>query len=142
MFCLVGGTNTTLDLIRTFLSSPIDNINEYFDSEFLKAPLARLSTKLSSPPSQKAMSFGAMMMVLRHHPGMARNKGGSCALIDTLVKLVKSAGGVILTDQKVEKVLVDNGQAVGVRVAGGKEYRANKSVTYSIVLMRNVDFYN
>jgi beta-carotene ketolase (CrtO type) len=44
------------------------------------------------------MSFGAMMMVLRHHPGMARAKGGSGALIDALVKLVKSAGGVILTD--------------------------------------------
>jgi beta-carotene ketolase (CrtO type) len=51
MFCLVGGTNTTLDLIRTFLSSPIDNINEYFNSEFLKAPLAKLSAELSSPPS-------------------------------------------------------------------------------------------
>jgi beta-carotene ketolase (CrtO type) len=55
------------------------------------------------------MSFGVMMIVLLHHPGLTRRKGGSGALIDALVKLVKSTGGVILTDQKVEEVLVDNG---------------------------------
>ncbi len=132
LFSILGGTNTTLDLIRTLLSSPIDNINEYFDSEFLKAPLARLSAELSSPPSQKAMSFGAMMMAMRHNPGMARPRGGTGALTKALVNCVTSLGGVILTEQKVEKVLVDNDKAVGVRVAGGKEYRANKGVISSI----------
>ncbi|MFH7025029.1 MAG: beta-carotene ketolase CrtO [Heteroscytonema crispum UTEX LB 1556] len=128
LFSILGGADTTLDLIRTLLSSPIDNINEYFDSEFVKAPLARLSGELSSPPSQKAMSFGAMMLALRHHPGMARPRGGTGALTEALVNCVTSLGGVILTDQRVEKVLIDNGKAVGVRVAGGKEYRANKGV--------------
>lgn len=132
LFSLVGGANETLDLLRTMLNSPLDNINEYFDSEFIKAPLARLSAELSSPPSQKAMAFGAMMMVMRHYPGMARPKGGTGALTEALVKLVKAEGGVILTEQKVEKVLVDNGKAVGVRVAGGKEYRANQAVISSI----------
>lgn len=132
LFSILGGTNTTLDLIRTLFSSPIDNINEYFDSEFIKAPLARLSAELSSPPSQKAMSFGAMMLSLRHNPGMARPRGGSGALVEALVRLVKSKGGVILTDQKVEKVLIDNGKAVGVRVTGGQEYRANNGVISSI----------
>jgi beta-carotene ketolase (CrtO type) len=132
LFSLLGGANTTLDLVRTMLSSAQDNINEYFDSEFLKAPLARLSAELSSPPSQKAMSFGAMMMVMRHDPGMARPRGGTGALTDALVKCVTSLGGVILTDQRVEKVLVDNGKAVGVGTAGGKEYRANKGVISNI----------
>lgn len=132
LFSILGGPNKTLDLIRTVLNSPIDNINEYFDSEFLKAPLARLSAELSSPPSQKAMSFGAMMMTMRHDPGMARPRGGSGGLVEALVKLVQSEGGVILTNQDVEKVLVDDGRAVGVRVAGGKEYRANKGVISNI----------
>jgi len=71
-------------------NSPVDNINEYFDSEFLKAPLVRLSAELSSPPSQKVMSFGAMMVTLRHDPGMARPRGGTGALTEALVKLVQS----------------------------------------------------
>ena len=132
LFSMLGGPNKTLDLIRTLLNSPQDNINEYFDSEFLKAPLARLSAELSSPPSQKAMSFGAMMMALRHNPGMARPRGGTGALTEALVKLVHAEGGVVLSDQHVEKVLVDDGCAVGVRVAGGKEYRANKGVISNI----------
>ncbi len=132
LFALMGSGNQTLDLLRTMFNSPLDNLNEYFDSEFLKAPLARLSAELSSPPSQKAMAFGAMMMVMRHEPGMARPRGGTGALTEALVKAVQSLGGVILTDQKVEQVLVDDGKAVGVRVAGGKEYRANKGVISSI----------
>ena len=136
LFSLLSGVDDTLDLLRTMLSSPMDNINEYFDSEFLKAPLARLSAELSSPPSQKAMAFGAMMMVMRHEPGMARPRGGTGALTEALVKAVQNLGGVILTDQKVEQVLVDDGKAVGVRVAGGKEYRANKGVISSIDVKR------
>jgi beta-carotene ketolase (CrtO type) len=132
LFSIVGGPDTTLDLLRTVLSSPEDNINEYFDSEFLKAPLARLSAELSSPPSQKAMAFGAMMMTLRHAPGQARPRGGTGALTEALVKLVTTKGGVILTEQDVEQVLVDDNRAVGVRVAGGKEYRASKGVISNI----------
>jgi beta-carotene ketolase (CrtO type) len=78
------------------------------------------------------MSFGAMMLALRHHPGMARPRGGSGALTDALVNCVKSKGGTILTNQNVEKILVDDGKAVGVRVTGGKEYRATKGVISNI----------
>jgi beta-carotene ketolase (CrtO type) len=132
LFSILGGADTTLDLIRTLLSSPIDNINEYFDEEFVKAPLARLSAELSSPPSQKAMSFGAMMMGLRHNPGMARPLGGTGGITKALVNCVTSLGGQILTDQRVEKVLVDDGKAVGVRVSNGGEYLASKGVISSL----------
>jgi beta-carotene ketolase (CrtO type) len=114
------------------LTSAEDILNEWFDSEFLKAPLARLASELGAPPSQKTIAIGAIMMAMRHDPGMARPRGGTGALVQALVNVVKSKGGVILTDQHVEKVLIDNGRAVGVRVAGGKEYRANKGVISNI----------
>ena len=132
LFSILGGADTTLDLVRTLLSSPTDNLNEYFDEEFVKAPLARLSAELSSPPSQKAMSFGAMMMALRHNPGMARPLGGTGGITKALVNCVTSLGGTILTEQRVEKVLVDDGKAVGVRVSNGREYRASKGVISSL----------
>jgi len=40
---VIGGPNKTLDFIRTMLNSAEDVLNEWFDSEFLKAPLARLA---------------------------------------------------------------------------------------------------
>ncbi len=132
LFSVLGPPNQTLDLVRTILSSAEDMLNEYFDSEFLKAPLARLASELGAPPSQKNLAIGAIMMAMRHDPGMARPRGGTGALTQALLKLVKSLGGQVFTDQSVEKILIDDGRAVGVRVAGGKEYRANQAVISNI----------
>jgi beta-carotene ketolase (CrtO type) len=52
--------------------------------------------------------------------------------VQALVNLVTSKGGVILTDQHVDKVIIDDKKAVGVRVAGGKEYRAKHGVISNI----------
>jgi beta-carotene ketolase (CrtO type) len=132
LFSVIGSPNKTLDFIRTMLTSAEDLLNEWFDEEFLKAPLARLASELGAPPSQKTLAIGAIMMAMRHNPGMARPRGGTGALVQALVNLVTSKGGVILTDQYVEKVLIDDGKAVGVRVAGGKEYRAKYGVISNI----------
>lgn len=132
LFSVIGSTSKTLDFVRNMLTSAEDILSEWFDEEFLKAPLARLASELGAPPSQKQLGIGAIMMAMRHDPGMARPKGGTGALVDALVKLVRSIGGVILTDQSVEKVLIDDGKAVGVRVRGGKEYRATQGVISNI----------
>ena len=84
------------------LTSPKDLLEEYFDSEFLRAPLARLASEFGAPPSQKTISVGGMMMSMRHEPGMARPRGGTGALVEALVKLVQAKGGVILTESKCQ----------------------------------------
>ncbi len=128
-----GSPQKVLDFVRTMLSSAEDLLNEWFDSEFIKAPLARLAAELGVPPSQKNLAIGAMMMAMRHNPGMARPRGGTGALVQALVSLVKDLGGTILTDQMVKEVLIDNdGQAAGVRVVGGTEYRADKGIISNI----------
>lgn len=132
LFSVLGGPDKTLDFIRTMLTSAEDIINEWFDSEFLKAPLARLASELGAPPSQKSIAVGAIMMAMRHNPGMARPRGGTGALVQALLNLVKSYGGEVLTDQHVERILIDDGKAVGVRVANGTEYRAKRGVISNI----------
>ncbi|HYW22198.1 MAG TPA: NAD(P)/FAD-dependent oxidoreductase [Nodularia sp. (in: cyanobacteria)] len=132
LFSVVGSPSKTLDFIRTMLNSAEDILEEWFDEEFLKAPLSRLASELGAPPSQKNLAIGVMMMAMRHNPGMTRPRGGTGALVQALVKLVTSKNGTILTDQQVEKVLIDDGKAVGVRVAGGQEYRAKYGVISNI----------
>jgi beta-carotene ketolase (CrtO type) len=136
LFAVIGSTDKTLDFIRTMLTSAEDILNEWFDSEFVKAPLARLSAELGAPPSQKMLSIGSIMMAMRHNPGMARPKGGTGALVESLVRLIKDLGGDILTEQHVAKILIDDGKAVGVRVANGTEYRATKGVISNIDAQR------
>ncbi|MBW4520688.1 MAG: NAD(P)/FAD-dependent oxidoreductase [Scytolyngbya sp. HA4215-MV1] len=132
----VGSTQKALEFIRTMLTSAEDLLNEWFDSEIIKAPLARLSAEMGVPPSQKNLAIGAMMMSTRHHPGMARPKGGTGALTKALVNLVNALGGEILTDQRVKQILVDEGRAVGVRTANGTEYRVKHGVISNIDAQR------
>ena len=49
---VVGSTNKALDFIRTMLSSAEDILHEYFDTETVKAPLARLAAEMGVPPSR------------------------------------------------------------------------------------------
>jgi beta-carotene ketolase (CrtO type) len=129
----LGGVNKTLDLIRTMLTSPEDSLQYWFDSEFLKAPLARLASEFGAPPSQKTIGIGSMMMSMRHHPGMARPRGGTGALTKALLNLVTEKGGVVLCDRAVDKVLIgNNGKAEGVRTSNGEEYRAKTAVISNI----------
>lgn len=132
LLSILGGPHKSLDLIRTLLTSPQDLLDEYFDAEFLKAPLARLASELSAPPSQKTNAIGGMMMSMRHTPGMARPRGGTGALTDALVKLVTAKGGVILTEKSVKRILIEGDRAVGVEVEGGGEYRAKLGVISNI----------
>jgi beta-carotene ketolase (CrtO type) len=126
---VAGTPNKALDFVRTMLTSAEDLLDEWFTEPWMKAPLARLASELGLAPSQKNLAIGAMMMSLRHNPGMARPRGGTGALIDALLKRIWQDGGVVLTDQTVEQILVDDGKAVGVRVAGGKEYRAQTVIS-------------
>ncbi|AFY77582.1 phytoene dehydrogenase-like oxidoreductase [Pleurocapsa sp. PCC 7327] len=136
VLAVAGSRKKALDFIRTMISSPQDLLDEWFDTEIVKAPLARLAAEIGAPPSQKGIAVGTMMMAMRHNPGMARPRGGTGALTQALVKLVKNKGGVILTEQTVKQVLVEDGRAAGVRVAGGKEYLAKKGVISNIDAQR------
>lgn len=132
VFKIAGSKNKVLDFIRNLVTSPEDLLNEWFDTEIVKAPLARLAAEIGAPPSQKGITAGLMMLAMRHNPGMARPRGGTGALTQALVKLVKAKGGEILTEQMVEKVIIENDRAVGVVVGGGKTYRAKKGVISNI----------
>jgi beta-carotene ketolase (CrtO type) len=137
LFALAGSPHKALDFVRTMLTSPVDVINEWFETEIVKAPLARLAAEIGAPPSQKGLAIGAMMMSMRHHPGMSRPKGGTGALTQALVKLVTSLGGKILTDCAVKEVLIDDsGQAVGVRAQNGQEYGAKRGIVSNIDVRR------
>lgn len=137
LLSLLGGPDQTLDLVRTLLNSPQNTLNEWFDTEVVKAPLSRLASELGAPPSEKTLAVGSMMMGLRHHPGMARPRGGTGALVAALVSMVKAHGGTILCDQKVERLLIDTqGRVEGVRVTGGQTYGAKQGVISSIDAQR------
>jgi phytoene dehydrogenase-like protein len=60
--------------------------------------------------------------------GMPVPKGGGVKLVDALAGIVRTGGGALETGRDVEQVLVENGRATGVRLAGGETVAASRVV--------------
>ena len=64
--------------------------------------------------------------------GMPIPRGGGARLVDGLVRLIEDHGGVCRKDSDVERVVVTNGRADGVRLAGGETITAGRAVVCNV----------
>ena len=64
--------------------------------------------------------------------GMPVPKGGGVALVDALAAIIREAGGELRTDAEVERVLVSDGRATAVRLAGGEIVQAGRAVVAGV----------
>ncbi len=77
----------------------------------------------------QSSSIYAMIHYLERHWGVHFAMGGTGALVQALVRLFEEMGGRIRLNTRVEQLLVENGTARGVRVAGGEELPADLVVS-------------
>ena len=73
------------------------------------------------------MSAGALVFVSAylHDQNAGYPLGGSLPMAEGMEKKYKELGGEILYHSRVEKILVENGRAVGIRLTDGSEYTAD-----------------
>jgi phytoene dehydrogenase-like protein len=116
-------------LIQIFTSSAYDLIERWFDSSMLKNIYASACfsgnfASLKQPGS--ALPFFSMAIgKLEGELGSWRLvKGGMGGLVQAMASFAQSKGVEIITDAPVEEIIVDNGQATGVRLENGKTYTA------------------
>jgi phytoene dehydrogenase-like protein len=64
--------------------------------------------------------------------GMPIPRGGGAKLVDALVQLIADHGGTCETGRDVERVLVREGGATGVRLAGGETVNATRAVIANV----------
>ncbi len=75
------------------------------------------------PP--KESSFAIHAMVVKHYfDGGNYPVGGSASMVETIEPVIEGCGGKILVKAGVEKVLVKQGKAIGVRLENGDEILA------------------
>lgn len=75
------------------------------------------------PPGQSSFLMHAVLA--RHYlHGGSYPVGGSARIFDTIEPVITAAGGEVFVGAEVERILIDNGRAVGVRMADGTELRA------------------
>jgi phytoene dehydrogenase-like protein len=63
--------------------------------------------------------------------GWATPVGGSGALPDRLVQLIRDHGGTVLTDSPVSRIVVEHGRATGVVTEDGRRFVAQQAVVSS-----------
>jgi phytoene dehydrogenase-like protein len=80
------------------------------------------------PESTLSGFFGWLMCALGQDAGWPVPEGGAGELTNALVRRLRSLGGDVRCDARVERVVVRGGRAVAVRIAGGEEIGVRRAV--------------
>ena len=83
------------------------------------------------PAELTPMINAGMVFSDRHYGGINYPKGGVGQIAQKLVEGLEKAGGQIQYQTRVTKVLTENNRAVGVQLASGQIYRAERIVSNS-----------
>ncbi|OKK17710.1 FAD-dependent oxidoreductase [Streptomyces sp. CB00455] len=81
-----------------------------------------------APEAAGSGGFGWLMSMLGQSHGFPVPVGGSSALTAALVSRLQRRGGVLRCGERVARVVVRGGTAVGVRTAGGESVTARRAV--------------
>ena len=85
------------------------------------------------PPRQSSFAMHATL-VKHYFGGGAYPIGGSARIADTFVPRIEKHGGTLLTRAEVAEVVVEHGQAIGVRMADDQVIRADMVISNAGVL--------
>ena len=96
----------------------------------LKAVLTAQWVDYGLPPGES--SFGIHAIIAQHYfEGGAYPVGGASRIAASLLPTIERAGGALVIDAAVDRILVDRGRAIGVRMSDGREFRASAIVSDS-----------
>ena len=119
-------------LIRTVLTSPRAVVNEWFESEYMRAALAYYGSVSQTAPSQSGSGYGPCLMGGCHSSGQWRPRGGGGMLIESLVRAIEHHGGTVQAEAEVTKIVVENGKAIAVELSDGEKIEARHGIVSSI----------
>jgi phytoene dehydrogenase-like protein len=111
------------------LLSSRDWLERTFGSERVHGLLAPWVLHTGLGPDAATSGFMTQVIAVAvQEGGMPVPRGGGARLADALVRLIRDNGGACETGKDVERVLVQMGRAVGVRLAGGETVTAERAV--------------
>ncbi|MBS0364730.1 MAG: NAD(P)/FAD-dependent oxidoreductase [Proteobacteria bacterium] len=122
------------DTLRFFTMSCADMLEEYFESEIVKAHLSG-SSIIGTALGPR--SPGSAYVLLHHYMGSIDGavgawgfaRGGMGAITRAMAASLQASGGAIRTGAPVQQILVRGGRATGVVLADGEEVRARTVVS-------------
>ena len=127
------GRRGLVEFAGTVLSSSRDWLTSTFASERAHGLLAPWVLHTGLGPDSAASGFMTQVIGFAvQEGGMPIPRGGGARLVDALVRLIADHGGACETGRDVERILVRDGRAQGVGLAGGEELRARRAVIANV----------
>jgi phytoene dehydrogenase-like protein len=122
----LAGRKDMLNFIRALPMSAQELVEEYFESEIVKAAIASVAIHGSTLGPMSAGTGYTLIHNWLNRSGMSHSNVGKAGEITTaLANAVKSFGGEIRTEAEVTRICVENQMARSVMLASGEEIRAN-----------------
>jgi phytoene dehydrogenase-like protein len=127
------GRRGALEFIGNVLVSGRDWLTQSFASERVHGLLGPWVLHTGLGPDAASSGFMTRVIgVAVQEGGMPVPRGGGARLVDALAALIRDHGGVCEAGRDVEKVIVQSGRAVGVRLAGGEVVTAERAVIANV----------
>ncbi len=126
-----GSTYSTF--ARDFLRTARDLLEHRFSSPVLRALLAPWALHLGRGPDEVNSAFWVVLaLIAETTAGSPTPEGGGERLVRALVALIEAHGGRVETGRRVDRILLRNGRAAGVRTADGEVVTAGRAVIASV----------
>ncbi|MBP0017440.1 MAG: carotene isomerase [Cyanobacteria bacterium SBLK] len=109
----------TGDIARRYISDPV--LLRFLDMECYCWSVV--------PADRTPMINAGMVFSDRHYGGINYPKGGVGQIALKLVEGLEKKGGRVQYKARVTKIVTENGRAIGVKLANGKEYRAKRVIS-------------
>lgn len=143
---LFSGVRPFSEVVRQLESSPqgrealsllqastFDLLDGWFEHDGLKAMIAKFTSEWLLGPDEQGTALSSLIRHMGNHViGSGYPRGGSGELARALRDCVLDAGGVIVTGHMVDRIMVENGRAVGVRLGEGDAIKARRAVLSSV----------
>jgi all-trans-retinol 13,14-reductase len=104
--------------------STLDILQRITQNEDLIAVLTAQWGDYGLPPAQS--SFGIHAIIAAHYfNGSSYPVGGAARIAETITPGIERNGGKLVVSAEVQEIIVQSGKATGVRMADGREFRAD-----------------
>lgn len=117
------------DLIRLQSHKTVyQYISKFIENDFLRRVFSFHPLLVGGNPFDTT-SIYAMIHYLEREWGVHYAMGGTGAIVKAMQKLIEEQGGTFHFNAEVDKILVDNEKANGIRLKDGREFKANSIVS-------------
>lgn len=125
---LLGDPNSGFDPSWAY-KSPLEVVNDLFESDQMKSMILRNAMSWGFFPDSAGFGFVPVFLILMAlTPRTAGVYGGTHQWAHAACKIIARNGARILYKKEVDKVIIENGVAKGVKLTDGSEILARKAV--------------